>query len=117
MKSVGYFIDTARNGNEAISKIKHKFFNIALLDINLPDVEGIELLRPIKEINPEIEIIMITGEASIDSAIMALNKGASAYLRKPLQTDDLLNNIKNFLEKQNLSKARRELEQQLKDSE
>ena len=117
LKTVGYVTDTAKTGNKAISKIKHEFFNIALLDIKLPDVEGTELLTSIKEINPDIEIIMITGEASLESAIIALNKGASAYLRKPLQPEDLLSYIKNFLEKQSLSTAKRELEQKLKESE
>ncbi len=117
LKNVGYITDTAMTGNDAISKIRQEFFNVALLDIKLPDVEGIEILTSIKEINPDIEIIMITGEASIESAIMALNKEASAYLRKPLQPEDLLNHVKNLLEKQSLTISNRELEQKLRESE
>ena len=113
LKKVGYDTETANTGNEAIDKISHELFNLALLDINLPDAQGTELLTPIKEINPEIDIIMITAETSIDSAIKALTEGASGYILKPLKMEDLLTKVKNSLEKQRLKVEKRETQYEL----
>ena len=68
----GYDTDTAGTGQEVLEKTQQSFFNIALLDIRLPDVEGIELLAPLKEMHPEIVVIMITGYASVQTAAVGL---------------------------------------------
>jgi two-component system response regulator RegA len=91
----GYQTETAATGEEALAKAKERFFSFALLDIRLPDMEGVDLLKPLQKIHPEIVMFIITGYASLKTAIRALNEGASGYLTKPVDVDDLLAKIKD----------------------
>ena len=93
LEEKGYDTDTAKNGAEAIEKSKTRFYNIALLDIKLPDVEGTKLLTEMQETSPKMIKIMITGYASLQNAVEALNLGANAYIMKPLNPENLLNVI------------------------
>ena len=96
----GYATDTAKNGQEAIQKTQTKFFNLALLDIRLPDMEGTKLLTMIPENIPKMVKIMITGYPSLENAVEALNHGADAYVIKPVKLAKLLVLIEEKLEKQ-----------------
>jgi len=96
----GYNTDTAKNGQEAIQKSKAKFFNIALLDIKLPDMEGTTLLTTMNETTPKMVKIMITGYPSLENAVEALNHGADAYFIKPVKPEKLLALIEEKLEEQ-----------------
>ena len=105
LEDKGYSVDTAKNGKEAIRKSKAKFFHLALIDIKLPDLEGIELLTAMRDTTPKmIKIIIITGYSSLQSAIGAVNKSADAYLLKPFNMDTLLRTIKEHLQKQQKAK-------------
>jgi PAS domain S-box-containing protein len=108
----GYETETAGTGREAIEKARRRFFNLALLDIRLPDMEGIELLAPLKAMYPDIALIIITGYASLETAVRALNEGASAYITKPLNMDEVLATVREALEKQRLVIENRRLIQQ-----
>jgi two-component system cell cycle sensor histidine kinase/response regulator CckA len=108
-KRKGYEIDTAGSGAEAIKKAQKRFFNVALLDIKLPDMKGIELLAPLKEIHPDMVMIMVTAHASLETAISALNQGASFYITKPLNMDEVLSTIREVMEKQHLIIENRQL--------
>ena len=98
----GYEVDTADTGQEALEKTKQRFFNTALVDIRMPDVYGIELLATMKKMHPDMELIMVTGHASMDTAVQALNEGASAYITKPLDLDAVLAKVRDVLERQRL---------------
>jgi len=98
----GYETETAGTGREAIEKARAKFFNVALLDVRLPDMEGIGLLAPLKKMHREMALIVLTGFASLETAVCALNEGASAYITKPLNMDEVLATVGNALEKQRL---------------
>jgi DNA-binding NtrC family response regulator len=100
LQSEGYSVDTAENGREAIQKSKEKFFNVALLDIKLPDMEGTKLLVTMHENLPKMVKIMITGYPSVENAVEALNRGADAYIIKPVKPEKLLALIEEKLEKQ-----------------
>ncbi len=100
LEDEGYIVDLAANGSEAIQKTKKTVYNIALLDIRLPDMEGIELLKLIKETVPRTRKIMVTGYPSMQNAIAALNKNADAYLIKPIDIENLLNIVKEQLQLQ-----------------
>lgn len=100
LREKGYEIETTGTGKEAIKKARERFFNIALLDIKIPDVEGIELLAPLKEMYPDIEIIIVTGYASLKTTMQALNGGAAAYITKPLKIDELVATLREVLERQ-----------------
>jgi len=100
LQQKGYNTDTAQNGKTAIQKSKAKFFNLALLDIKLPDIEGTKLLTTMHENLPKMVKIMITGYPSLENAVEALNQGADAYVIKPVKPEKLLALIEEKLEKQ-----------------
>jgi len=100
LEEEGYVVDTAKNGKEAIEKATEKLFNLALIDIRLPDMEGTELLTKIKDNVPKMRKVIITGYPSLENAIEAVNKGADAYILKPFDMPKALKTIKEQLRKQ-----------------
>ena len=96
----GYKTDTAKNGHEAIQKSKAKFFNLALLDIKLPDIEGTKLITMMHENLPKMVKVMITGYPSLENAVESLNLEADAYVIKPVEPKKLLAIIEEKLGKQ-----------------
>jgi DNA-binding NtrC family response regulator len=100
LEEEGYTVDTAKNGKEAIHKSKIRFYNLALIDIRLPDIKGVELLKTMKETTPRMRKIVVTGYPSLQNAVEALNKGANAYIMKPFAVTQILELIKEQLRKQ-----------------
>ncbi|MGA2884528.1 MAG: response regulator [Halobacteriota archaeon] len=86
----GYNVETAETGHEAIEKCKSGSHELALLDINLPDMDGTQLLEQLREIDPKMRTIMVTGDASLDGALRSLILQANAYVLKPVDPDELL---------------------------
>ena len=104
LEEEGFAVDTARNGKQAIEKSKLNFYNLAFIDIKLPDIEGIELLTALKDSTPRMIKIIITGHPSLQNAIKAVNKGADAYIVKPLNVENILRTIREQLRKQQEAK-------------
>jgi len=100
LESEGYNVDTAETGREAIEKSEARFFNVALLDIKLPDMEGTKLLTTMHENLPKMVKIVITGYPNLENAVEALNLGADAYIIKPFKPEKLLELIEEKLEEQ-----------------
>jgi len=100
LKLKGYDVDTARTGSEAIEKSKTNFYNLALLDIKLPDMEGTELLKRMHETYPKMIKIMITGYPDLKNAVESLNAGADAYLIKPVSVQKLIGVVRQKLAEQ-----------------
>jgi DNA-binding NtrC family response regulator len=100
LQQKGYTTDMAKNGQEAIQKSKTKYFNLALLDIKLPDIEGTKLLATLHQDLPKMMKIMITGYPSLENAAEAVNLGADAYLIKPVKPEKLLALIEEKLKEQ-----------------
>lgn len=100
LRSEGYLVDTAINGKEAIEKSEVEFYNLALLDIKLPDMEGTELLVKMHESLPKMMKIMVTGYPELENAVESLNKGADAYLMKPVSPQNLLKVVEGKLTEQ-----------------
>ena len=98
----GYETAVAATGREAIKKVKRRFFNLALLDLKLPDMKGMSLIAPLNRIHPDMVVIMITAPTSLKTTIQALNEGARAYITKPFKTDEVLATVTEALEKQRL---------------
>ena len=97
LQDEGYIVDLAASGKEAIQKTQEQTYNVALLDIRLPDMEGVELLKLLKDGIPRTRKIMVTGYPSMQNAISALNKNADAYLLKPVDVEKLLSTVKEQL--------------------
>lgn len=95
-----YITDTASNGKEAIEKSKTNAYNLAIIDIHLPDMEGTQLLSELKETTPKMRKIIITGFPEVQNAITAVKKGADDYITKPVNIDVLINSIREQLRKQ-----------------
>jgi DNA-binding NtrC family response regulator len=113
LEEKGYDVEAVENGRRAIEKTKIKFYNLALIDIRLPDMEGTMLLSEMKENVPKMIKIMITGYPSLQNAVEAINKGASAYIIKPIDIDNALVTIEKHLEEQR--KAQKMTENNLVD--
>lgn len=109
----GYTVTTTTNGAEAVKMAREMFFNVVLLDIKLTDVEGIELVAPLKQTHPDTDVIIVTGYASVETAVRALNAGVSAYLTKPLDLDQVRATVKEVLEEQRKKEEQRRAEQRL----
>ena len=113
LENKGYEVGIAPSAGEAISRVKERSYNVTILDISLPDADGTELLSKLLEIHPDIIAIMLTGHSSVQNAIQSLNRGAFAYLEKPLDPDNLLSVINSGLEKQRLVIENRQLMEEL----
>ncbi len=109
LENKGYEVETAPSAGEAISLTKERFYNAAILDISLPDADGTELLSRFLERHPDIIAIMLTGHSSVQNAVQSLNRGAFAYLEKPLDPETLLSILSRGLEKQRLVLENRKL--------
>ncbi len=96
----GYAVDLVANGNEAIKKTETTAYNAAVIDIRLPDMEGIDLLTKMKDTVPKIRKIILTGYPSTQNAIDAVNRKADAYIVKPVEPEALLRVIKEQLKLQ-----------------
>ena len=95
----GFDVDLANDGSEALKRSRLRLYNLALIDIRLPDMEGTKLLKMLKEDNPELVEIIITGYPSVESAARAIDEGADAYLLKPVAPSDLLAKMREKLKK------------------
>ena len=109
----GYDVDVAETGLDAMEKSSTRFYNLALLDIMLPDIEGTELLNKMHRTTPKMMKIMVTGFPSFDNAREALNMGADAYLMKPVELEELLKVVKEKLKEQ--EEAEKMSEEQVED--
>jgi DNA-binding NtrC family response regulator len=99
LEDEGYIIDLAKNGKEAIEKSNIIFYNMALIDFKLPDMDGTELLGAMKETTPKMIKIIITGYPTLQNAVNAVNEHADGYIIKPLNMENLLKTIKKHLKK------------------
>ena len=109
----GMEVFTASNGREAITIIKKETLDIGLFDIKLPDTDGVELLEKLLELQPTAEVIMLTGYASVDTAIRSMKLGAYDYLTKPVKLSELHTVILKAYEKKQLKDKTIVLEEQL----
>jgi K+-sensing histidine kinase KdpD len=109
----GYEVENALSASEAITRMEERFYNVTILDISLPDADGTELLSRLLEIHPDVIAIMLTGHSSVQNAIQSLNRGAFAYLEKPIDPENFLSVISRGLEKQRLVLENRHLMEEL----
>jgi ATP-dependent Lon protease len=99
LKKEGYQVATAANGLEALDAMKKREFDLILTDLKMEKMDGIQLLESAKQIAPQTEIVMVTGFATVSSAVDALKKGAAHYLPKPIDLDDLRSTVRQIREK------------------
>jgi two-component system response regulator GlrR len=100
LRQLGYSVDTAANGEEAISKSNVNFYNLAIIDVRLPDIEGTKLLSLLKETTPKMMKIILTGYPILENTLDAINRGVDGYLTKPVSTEKLLRKVAELLQRQ-----------------
>ena len=104
LKREGYDVMGTHNGREALRELSKNLYHVLITDIKMPEMTGIELLEKAKEMNSELEVLVITGFGSIGSAVEAMKKGAYEYITKPFDLDDLILKVKNIRERSTLKK-------------
>lgn len=113
LKMTGFNVRGAASGKAALSFLSHEQFDIIITDLFLPDINGIDILKQVKELSPHTEVILITGHASAETAVKAMKEGAFDYITKPLNFDELSILITKALEKRQLLTENVYLKQQL----
>jgi DNA-binding NtrC family response regulator len=107
--------ESAPDGDTALSMIKAKKFDVVLLDVKMPGMDGIETLREIKKVEPMIEVVMLTGHASVESGINGIKYGAFDYLMKPMDMDPLMEKLDAAYERKRIQQEKIEMAQVKKD--
>jgi len=95
----GYDVFTAASGAEALEKLGTELIHVVILDIKMPGMDGLACLRQIKSLFPIVEVIMLTGAATVESAVEGLESGATDYLMKPIDIDELIEKSEEAAEK------------------
>jgi PAS domain S-box-containing protein len=113
----GYEVTAVTSGELALQTIGEKNYDLFLLDICIPDLDGFSLMEHILNRLPDTPVIMMTGDVSVDSAVKALRKGAYDYLKKPFETEELVKTIDNALRQKMLQEINQEMEDRLRTSE
>jgi len=98
--------DTATNGEEALAKLKEKEFGLILLDIRMPGMDGMEVLRQVREIRPDIRIIMISAYGTIEVAVEAMKLGAVDFIQKPFSPEEVRALVSRVLDRENLDERK-----------
>lgn len=111
----GYYVSVARNARTALRVLEKNGFDIALLDIRMPEMDGVELLERIKEKHAGIEVVIMTAYGTIETAIKSIKLGAYAYMLKPLDIDEMLMNIQKIVKLKSLTEEARFLQWQLEE--
>jgi DNA-binding NtrC family response regulator len=115
LKNAGYRTSSCGSGSSAFQLLANEQFDIVITDLFLPDVNGIDILKKVKELSPAIEVILITGHASAETAVRAMKEGAFDYITKPLNFEELRVIIGKVVEKQQLLSENVYLKKQLRD--
>jgi len=113
LKKEKYEVDEAANGKIAFNLLKEKSYDLVITDLEMPEMKGIELLEEIKKVNLQTNTIVITAYGSVDTAIAALRSGASDYILKPVEFDELLIKVKKLFEVRELHLENRILRKEL----
>ncbi len=114
LKGEGFEVKTASSGLEAISIVENEPIDVVVTDLVMPDAGGLEVLQRTKQHNTLTDVIVITGHGSIESAVKALKNGASDYITKPLNEDELIHTVSRSMEKKKLLEENIEMRQSLK---
>ncbi len=113
MKKEGYSVVATQKGQNALKLIEDEWFDVVLTDLKMQKVDGMQILKRCKDLSPDTEVIMITGYATVQSAIEAMKKGAYDYITKPFKLDEVRKIVSEAVEKVRLKKENAQLREQL----
>ena len=96
LRKRGFSVDTVGTGEGALEKVGEEKFDAMVLDVKMPGIDGIDVLRRVKELRPELPVILLTGHASTEAALMGVESGAVDYLLKPVPINDLIMRLRDI---------------------
>lgn len=102
LRRANYIVDTALGGQEALNMMSRNEFDIIVTDLNMPEMNGLELLKTVKEIAPQIAVILVTGFATVKTAVEAIKSGAYDYIEKPFEQSEFIDMINNVVKRQEI---------------
>jgi len=115
LQGEGYRVFPANDGEEALDILRGEMIHLVLTDLKMPKMDGVELLKVAKTIRPEVEVILITGYGTVDTAVTAMKDGAFDYIQKPFKPREILKLVRKAMEKQSLVLENRMLQERIKD--
>ncbi len=113
LKGQGYHCAVASNGHEALDLLRREQFSLVLSDIDMPTMDGVRLLKNVREAHPDVEVVMITGVVDVEVALRAMRMGANDYLTKPFNLEEVRLTVEKALEKRRLVLENREYQRDL----
>ena len=113
LKAEGYEVDAAECGADAFEMMAELRYGLVITDLIMPDIGGLEILSRVRENDPSIDVIMVTGNANLESAIFALKHGARDYLTKPVNHDEFLHSVSQCMQQRRLLDENEELKNML----
>jgi len=115
LEGEGLRVFPANDGEEALDILRNELIHLVLTDLKMPKMDGVELLKVAKTIHPEVEVILITGYGTVDTAVTAMKDGAFDYIQKPFKPREILKLVRKAIEKQSLVLENRLLQERIKD--
>lgn len=117
LKLSGYNAFAACGGKEAVKQLQARKYDLMLLDLNMPDIDGQKVMEHVNSNHQGVDVIIVSGEATFDHATQALRRGAQDFLRKPFAPDELLRSVSNVIEHRRLREENKAFQRRLKESE
>lgn len=117
LEQQGYRVTSALGGKDACSKLSTQIFDLAMLDLKMPELDGFEVMAHAAEVQPKCGVIVVSGESSFSAVSRALRRGAQDYIKKPFDPDEMLTTLEAALGKQSLVRAHADVQQRLEKSE
>jgi two-component system NtrC family response regulator len=115
LKKEGFEVNAASNGREALSRLKEGIFDIALLDYKMPNLDGLQTLRELRKLHPDLPVVIMTAYGTIETAVACMKEGALDYLTKPIDLEELLLKFQKVLERSTLIQENRMLRERLQE--
>ena len=115
LKKEGFAVEAVADGREVLQKLQGNFFDIALLDYKMPELDGLQTLREVRKLYPDLSVVMMTAYGTVETAVASMKEGALDYLIKPIDLDELLLLLQKVIERSNLIKENKELKAQLQE--
>jgi DNA-binding NtrC family response regulator len=115
LKKEGFSVEAVSNGREVLHRLEGDFFDIALMDYKMPELDGLQTLREIRRLYPELPVVVMTAYGTVETAVASMKEGALDYLTKPIDLDELLLILQKVIERSNLIQENKVLKAQLQE--
>jgi two-component system NtrC family response regulator len=113
LKKEGFLVEAVANGREALQKLGQNFFDVAVIDYKMPELDGLQTLREIRRLYPDLPVLMMTAYGTVETAVASMKEGALDYLTKPIDLEELLLILQKVIERSNLIRENQELKARL----